>query len=512
MAFLDRFRKPHEPSKLERARTTIAEQHVKAQQQISEATLDLINNCVNIDDRFMGPDGEIWTALGAHGNDTATQVNTEPWLEEIRKHTRDLAERNEFAICGHENRINYIVGEGHKYTAMAKPEIKKVADETIQAVQAVLDAFVKEAKWGKRQQEIVRRKDRDGEAFLRFFVDSETKELRLRFVEPGQVSTPSHDTRERANMGILTAERDVETVEGYYVDGALVAPEEIQHRKANVDSTVKRGLPMFYPVEKNLRRVEKLLRNMSTVAGIQAAIAMIRRHSGAGADETTTTAWVQGHADVSVSNATLPTTFHERFAPGTILDAATNTEYDFPVAGIDAGRLVIVIQAELRAVACRLTMPEFMLTADASNANYSSTMVAEGPAVKAFTRLQATMVEEDREVFDRVLDLAVEAGMITQDQRDQVEVDVTTPTVVTRERLAETQADQILVSGKAMSVPTWQLRNELDPDHETELIDAQTKKNLANMEPFGLMRPEDGNEGQQPPSGQDSEGDDGEDN
>lgn len=506
MSFRDIFRKAHEPSKLDLARATIAEQHIKAQQQISEATLDLINNCVNMDDRFLGPNGEIWTALGPHG-DTATQVNTEVWLEEIRKHTRDLAERNEFAICGHENRINYIVGEGHKYTATAKPNIE-VSDDTLQDVQAVLDAFVKDAKWGNRQQEIVRRKDRDGEAFLRFFVDSETSELRLRFVEPGQVSTPSSETRERANMGILTAEGDVETVEGYYIDGELVEPEDIQHRKANVDSTVKRGLPIFYPVEKNLRRVEKLLRNMSTVAGIQAAIAMIRRHSGAGADETTTTAWVQGHADVSVSNATLPTTYHERFAPGTILDSPVGMEHEFPAQSIDAGRLVVVIQAELRAVACRLTMPEFMLTADASNANYSSTMVAEGPAVKAFTKWQATMVEEDREVFDRVLDVAVEGGMITQNQRDQVEVDVTTPTVVTRERLKETQADLLLVNGKAMSIQTLQLRNELDPDHETELIDAQTEKNRANMDAFGLMRPEDGNEGQQPPSGQDGEGDD----
>ena len=39
-----------------------------------------------------------------------------------------------------------------------------------------------------------------------------------------------------------------------------------------------------------------------------------------------------------------------------------------------------MLQAELRAIAARLVMPEFMLTSDASNANYASTMVAEGPA------------------------------------------------------------------------------------------------------------------------------------
>ena len=65
---------------------------------------------------------------------------------------------------------------------------------------------------------------------------------------------------------------------GYWIDGQLVDAAEIQHRKANVDANVKRGLPLFFPVRKNLRRAEKLLRNMSVVAEIQSAIAVIRKH------------------------------------------------------------------------------------------------------------------------------------------------------------------------------------------------------------------------------------------
>ena len=44
-------------------------------------------------------------------------------------------------------------------------------------------------------------------------------------------------------------------------------------------------------------------------------------------------------------------------------------------------------------------MPEFMLTSDASNANYASTMVAEGPAMRMFARLQAEQVADDVEVM-----------------------------------------------------------------------------------------------------------------
>jgi len=101
-----------------------------------------------------------------------------------------------------------------------------------------------------------------------------------------------------------------------------------------------------------------------------------------------------------------------RYGPGTIVDTFAGTEYEFPVAGLDAARYVEVLQAELRAIAARLVMPEFMLTSAASNANYASTMVAEGPAVRMFQRLQHELVEEDREVLDRVVQAAIDAGKL----------------------------------------------------------------------------------------------------
>src|SRR5205823_375671 len=140
--------------------------------------------------------------------------------------------------------------------------------------------FVAANNWHRRQQEIVRRYDRDGEVFLRFFVDVDGQ-TRVRFVEPGQAATPPERAGDPATtFGIETEADDVETSLGYWVDGSLVDACHIQHRKANVDQNVKRGLPLFYPVRKNLRRAEKLLRNMSVVAEIQSAIALIRKHHG----------------------------------------------------------------------------------------------------------------------------------------------------------------------------------------------------------------------------------------
>jgi capsid protein len=180
---------------------------------------------------------------------------------------------------------------------------------------------------------------------------------------------------------------------------------------------------------------------------------------------------VANQADLSVtSQATGRTSHFRRFAPGTILDALSGTEYEFPAAGIDAGRYVAVLQAELRAIASRLVMPEFMLSSDASNANYSSTMVAEGPAVKMFERLQHEMLEDDLDVMRRVVLHAVEAGRLPAEAIKDVDIRGIPPTLAVRDRLKEAQADQILVRNGAMSVETMAVRNGLDPEHERQLI------------------------------------------
>ncbi len=193
---------------------------------------------------------------------------------------------------------------------------------------------------------------------------------------------------------------------GYYVDGEFVDAGEVQHRRANVDFNVKRGLPLYTPVRKNLRRAEKLLRNMSIVAEIQSAIALIRKHRGA--SRSGIEQFVASDADATATNSLSGRTRHySQYGPGTILDAPAGLEYDFPARGLDASTFVTVLQAELRAIAARLVMPEFMFTSDASNANFASTMVAEGPAIRMFERLQASTIEQDRAVMWRVVENAV---------------------------------------------------------------------------------------------------------
>lgn len=439
----------------------------RLEQRLQEAYDQFCSTIVDPLDALFDGDSVPWLPIGG-GPDSAASggwgPTTEMQLREIRNQCRSLAMTNEFAINGHENRISFIVGAGHTYRAAVKKGQQAPADWAA-AVQAVLDEFVRMNGWQRRQQEIVLRRDRDGEVFLRLFAAADGT-TRVRFIEPGQVATPADRSADpAAALGILTDRQDVETVLAYCVDGQWIDAAEIQHRKANVDGNVRRGLPLFFPVRKNLRRAEKLLRNMSVVAEIQSAIALIRKHHRASRSAVEQFAAAAADARI-VNSSTGQATNIKRYGPGTILDAHADVDYDFPAAAIEAGSFIAVLQAELRAIASRLVMPEFMLTSDASNANYASTMVAEGPAMRMFARLQAEQVADDIELLGRVVANAVAAGRLPSEAAAAIEIIGIPPTLAVRDQMQEAQRFQIEHANGILSAQTWSQRLGLDYEQE----------------------------------------------
>jgi hypothetical protein len=158
-----------------------------------------------------------------------------------------------------------------------------------------------------------------------------------------------------------------------------------------------------------------------------------------------------------------------------IIDTSDATEYQFPSEAAPVDKNVAAIQAELRAAAAALGMPEYMLSGDASNANYSSTMVAEGPAVKTFEALQADLIAADVEVMERALVVAAAAGRIAgadaDDILDLVSVAAEPPLIKSENRLQEAQADQILLSAGVMSKATFAARHGLVYAEEKERME-----------------------------------------
>jgi len=447
------------------------------QSRFLESTLDLWDRLVR-DEEMLDFDGRL--TVGQNYGPTwsaGLAYTTESQLTEIRNQSRHLVLTNEFAINAVENRVSYIVGDGHTYKIVAKAGMEP-PDELLEEVDKVVAAFIERNRWHTRQQECLRRWDRDGEVFLRLF---ETESgLDVRFIEPELVSTPQGNTR--AVFGIEHAPGDAETPERYYVRETYgsnrfepVDADQVQHRKANVDLVVPRGVPTFYPVRKNLIRAAKLLRNVSTVSEIQSAIAMVREHVAS--SKATIQQYVADQADATTRSQTTGTErTYRQYAPGTIIDHGPGTKYTFPAQGIDVAKYIAALQAELRAVASRLVMPEFMLTSDASNANYSSTMVAEGPAVKMFERMQATVIWADLEILEREVRLQARRGVLPANTLDLIELDADGPRVQARNRMEDAQADQVLLNARVMSRQTLAARHSLDYADERERIEAEEEQ------------------------------------
>jgi capsid protein len=409
---------------------------------------------------------------------TPTQHN------QIRDQMRWYAHSHPFAAAAIEVRAAYVVGSGHQYRISARPGYT-VDEQDRNRCMAELERWMDADRWMLRQREIQKREDRDGEAFLGLFEQDEN--VAVRFIDPEYVLGPTN-ARPQDAYGIRVNERDAETVEGYWIatptqPGVIGTPElrpatSIQHRKCNVDRLAPRGLPVLWPVRESLRRSYQILRSMSTVAGIQASIAaVIKRTAG-----SSVTPWSMPGDPGTGQDAEGRT--YQHYPPGSVLQMAPGEELDPMANSLNVANYVAAIQAELRAIAARLCLPEYMLSGDASNANYSSSLVAEGPAVKMFEWLQSGMIWYDVEILMRQLRLAERLGRLPRGITSAIKIDADGPNVQSRDRLAEAQADQILVGLGSRSRRTVAARHGDDWDSEREQIEAEGG-------PIGTGQPQD---------------------
>ena len=226
---------------------------------------------------------------------TAFAYINEIELRQIRARSRVFAQTNPYAIGAARNRMAYAVGSGHTYNVLARGD--KANEELLGDCRKVLEDFRQRNKWSQRQKETVRRLDRDGERFLRLFVDEDAGELNVRFIEPLEIQNPPGKTSaDGVYFGIQfakTAEAvDIETPVSYFLVniGTLgesiglretVPAREVQHLKANVDMTWPRGLPTWYALQGHLSDAVRTLKATGKIVEFRARIGMIRRHLNA---------------------------------------------------------------------------------------------------------------------------------------------------------------------------------------------------------------------------------------
>lgn len=163
-----------------------------------------------------------------------------------------------------------------------------------------------------------------------------------------------------------------------------------------------------------------------------------------------------------------------KLQPGSIIDTqgfdleflSPNTHFE------DASLLGRMI---LLSIAAGTGLPEFMLAADASNANYASTLVAEGPAVRHFAAWQAFFAGQWLKLFRMVLGEAVWLGLLDAAEADAVTLQITPPPLAVRNRHQEAQADAIYYDRGALSARELARRDAADPDRMQRERDAENQ-------------------------------------
>lgn len=422
------------------------------------------------------PDARSWRQIGP-----GTRFDHEPERIDARTRARTLATHNPYVANMLRLLDAYVTGPGlatkHQATA---GETNSSAELLLQA-DRIWNDFLSRNRRHYSFREHARRTWRDGECFLRLFAQPTWPPV-VRFIDPEAIgSTPDAPD----SQGILTDRHDVETPVAYLridpTEGRLIEQidaDEVLHTRVGVDSNEKRGMTVLSPLLDVLEAYDRWAETELQARKLQSSIVLWRKVQGSPQQ-------AYGVADAA-SDGTGPHPVggvrRERLQPGTILTTNHGTEIEFLSPKTNFGDAVPLGRMLLLSVAAGAGLPEFMLTADASNANFASTMVAEGPAVKFFQREQQFFAEEFTSLWRMVMQRAIDAGRLPPDALDRLELHWSFPQLVNRDRPRERLADVRLVESGILSRAEVARRDGVDPDVMSSEIAGEQRGDRENRD------------------------------
>ena len=440
----------------------------------------------------------------AHG-DNSPLWRSEHELAQIRGVARWLCNYDEYAIGILGNLTNYTIGTGFQYKVTPK---EGTSEAVALAAQKVLDRFVLENKWeGNLERELFERWIRDGEFFLK--LRRRGRSVKAQVVEPEYVYRPA-DPREIEDhfgldfldwsYGIASSIDDHSEVWGYNVfwygenqNWEFCKPSQMHHALRNVDRGIKRGLSDYFAAASDMERGEKLMNATAHGAAIQACIAMILE-SAPGVTSTGISAYASSVTD-RTTRVTRPdggtrSIKQEKFSPGQKYIVPNGQKYHpGPMGSSDAQTYIDVLQAIIRRVGLRWHMPEYMISGDASNANYSSTLVAESPFVKSTEARQSFIKAEFERIMWKVLRMSHDSGELrgldlpSLSMEEHLEIEVTSPDVAVRDKLQDHQIRKEQNEAGLLSLETW--AEEEGRDFEQEQNRGASRLSDPAPDPFG---------------------------
>lgn len=339
----------------------------------------------------------------------------------------------------------YVLGRGVTYDCENEAALQR------------FESWSKRNKFDDIEDEIFRRLLRDGEFFIEWF--GSLQSLRMRFIDVENIVEPveTPNVGESWTYGIATPVDDVANVLGYFVkrhanDNRLefVSAENITHVKLDADMNMKRGEPLIVSVSKAVNRLNEKREFQHILMRMRLAIAFVQKVPNAAPSQLRGLAQKTGTPQSTTNDEAIKT-----FKPGTVL-TTNNAEYDFKSPQLDAGDVIALFRDDELCVAQGMGIPEHILSENAQNANYASTLAAESPFVQSVYWYRDTLTAPFKEIFIRVT--------------GEEEVSISYPNIESRSYGEDAKAVIGLNAARILSRQTGQERLGHDPELEAERL------------------------------------------
>ena len=352
-------------------------------------------------------DEDEWKALSG-----GKEVYSEQDLAAMQKQASGLCYKNSLALGIIETLISFTIGKVCRIIAL---------DENPD-VQEYWDAFYEVNDFDSKSKEMVRRTLRDGECFIRFFPPKSGDVQKIRFVEPSEIKPgvggkPTH--------GIETDPDDVEEVVSYhreYVQSDNVAmkedipADEMLHLKIRVDSNVKRGISFLVGIAEYIVKYKDWLDDRIVLNKIRSMFGLIGKVTGGSSLSNLSSKLPDSTTNKNTNSGDYKKKLFKR---GSVL-LTKGVEWDFKHLNIAASDTKDDGRAILLMIVAGTNLAEYMVTGDASNAAYASTMVSESPAVKAFESWQDFFEKPFKKIYKKVIEYGIERGPLSENSKKTI--------------------------------------------------------------------------------------------
>lgn len=247
------------------------------------------------------------------------------------------------------------------------------------------------------------------------------------------------------------------------------------HLKRNVARDALRGVSDYWPVWEDFEGNYKLHKGIRSGATIQSYISYIVKHiEGATRENVGEALDEQPLFQYNAAKPKHGSGRRKRVVPGQIIHIDEGQDFMYsPMGSLNHPIFIDVAQFGLRRLSVRWNMPEYLISGDASNANYASTLSAGSPFVKSRQKDQAWYRRRFRTIFVKMLRIRFIMGAFSGWVRDWdefvrlVDVQPEAPDVDIQNILELTQRRQILNAAGILDAETWAALEELDPEKVT---------------------------------------------